>query len=141
MSLCKKFIALNVLIVVLTFFSCSTTSSEENHPIFSATAINVHQSVDSIIHFETINISGYRTDYGNKSQSEIFVKIVNGEGLPADENKRKTMSKTIAVTVKHALKNENQYDLYFIFFETKVVNDNATKRKVVGRETFRLDEL
>jgi uncharacterized alkaline shock family protein YloU len=90
------------------------------------------QELTSIVKAENIHFTGKEITKNNKVTSELEVSITNGQNIPANDDDRKALGKSIAKTIKSNLEDSNEFDIYKVLFVTKVESAGGTKRNWVG---------
>jgi len=121
------------LLVSLIFLlgSCTVTTTRTKDPVFND--INqVEQELRGLITAENINLNGKEITSNKKTTSELEVSITNGKNIPAGDDERKALGKSIATTIKNNLKDSREFDTYKVLFVTKTESGGLTKRNWVG---------
>jgi hypothetical protein len=107
--------------------------------MFATELSDVQREINKIVHCQTIDFSGYKITAEGKSQSELWVNVIDAIGVPPDESKMAAISESVATIVMEALKNQAQYDVFYILFTNKNAEPNKKNWIIGGR--FKLEEL
>lgn len=126
-------ILLFTFIATLVFVSCTITSTKEKKPILSETGDSIQESLAKIVKSENINIDGAEISTNGKVTSELEIDIINGMNIPINENEMNDLGRKIAVIIKDALKDKNEYDTYKVLFVTKKVNGSVEESTSQGK--------
>ena len=76
--------------------------------------------------FGNANINGVEITTNGKKSTELDIDILNGINIPKDGSQMKAFAKSIGLQVKRELKNQNDFDVYKILFETHKSNSAIT---------------
>lgn len=119
--------------------SCAMTTTKTKDPVFTDMG-RVQNELVSIVKAENINLTGKEITTNKKTTSELEIAITNGANIPIADGERKALGKSIATSIKHNLKDPNEFDKYTVLFVTKVESGSVTKRNWVGN-VFESTEL
>ena len=134
MTKTNLFVSAAILLV-----SCTVTTTKTKDPVFTDMS-NVQKELVTLVKAENINLSGEEITTNKKTTSELQVAITNGINIPAGDQDRKALGKSIATSIKRNLIDPNEFDKYTVLFVTKVENGGVTKRNWVG-DVFSSTEL
>ncbi|HET7117022.1 MAG TPA: hypothetical protein VFI29_11055 [Hanamia sp.] len=126
-------ILLFTFIATLVFISCTITSTKEKKPIFSKTDDSLQESLTKIVKSENINLDGAEISTNGKVTSELEIDIINGMNIPVNVNEMNDLGKKIAVIIKDALKDKNEYNTYKVLFVTKKINGSVEESTSEGK--------
>lgn len=131
-----------ILVLLITPFisGCNATTTRTKNPVFSTTTVSLQMNLNKLVSFESVNLDGKEITANGKANSELEIDITNGHNIPTDENKMTALAKEIAVTIKDALQDKNQYQSYKVLFIIKKENGGVTNRTWRGK-IFNLEEL
>ncbi len=119
--------------LVFVFVSCTITSTKERKPIFSETGDSLQESLAKIVKSENINLDGAEISTNGKVATELEIDIINGINIPINEKEMNDLGKKIAIIVKDALTDKNEYDTYKVLFVTKKVNGSVEESTSEGK--------
>ena len=134
MTKTNLFVSAAILLV-----SCTVTTTKTKDPVFTDMS-NVQKELVTLVKAENINLSGEEITTNKKTTSELQVAITNSINIPAGDQERKALGKSIATSIKRNLIDPNEFDKYTVLFVTKVENGGVTKRNWVG-DVFSSTEL
>lgn len=129
---------LSVCVAVL-LTSCTITTTKTKDPVFNDMD-RVQNELGNIVKAENINLNGKEITANKNTTTELEVAITNGTNIPTSDEGRKALGRSIATSIKHNLKDPNEYEKYTILFVTKVESGVTTKRNWVG-DVFSSAEL
>lgn len=116
---------------VILMVSCTITTTKTKDPVFTDMS-KVQNEMVTLVRAENIHISGKEITTKKKITSELEVVVTNGNSIPASDEERKALGKSIATSIKRNLKDPNEFEKYTVLFVTKVENGAVTKRSSVG---------
>ena len=135
----KKLKPLFLIYCAAFLASCTMTSTKTKDPVFND-MVKTQKELTKIVTAEDINLNGKETTTNKKVTSELEINITNGQNIPATEDERKALGKSIATLIKNNLKDKNEFDTFQVLFITKVESGGVTKRNWVGN-VFNSSEL
>jgi hypothetical protein len=119
--------------------SCSVRHTKKNDPIF-ADIEKTKSEIGNLIQAENINISGKEITTGKDSTSELEIVVTNGQNVPATENERIFLSKSLAKSIKNNLTHTDQFETYNVKFITRTKGESMTVDKYII-DTYKIKEL
>lgn len=128
------------LLMMLMIVGCTMTTTNTKNPIFSKSTDSLQSELNKIVSCEGINLDGKEITTNGKVSSEIEIDITNGQNVPTDENQMNELGKQIAVIVKDALQDKNEYNTYKVLFITKKEDAGVTQRNWKGK-IFKSEQL
>ena len=132
--------SIKILVILFLFVACTTRITKIKNPVFATPIDSLQTGLNALVVSEHINIDGKEITTNGKPSSELEIDIINGRNIPGDTTGRKALAHSLAVELKNALKDKNEYDNYTVLF-VKVVSSGAmTKRSWIGQE-FKSGEL
>ena len=138
MGTTKILIVISSLILLTT--SCTTTTTKTKNPSFSGTTDSLQVDLNKLVSCEHINLDGKEISSNGKTTSELEIDIINGQGIPSDENQMDDLGKQIVLVIKNALQDKNQYDTYTVLFVVRKESGGVTRRTWKGK-VFKSQEL
>lgn len=129
-----------VLLMPLIIASCTLTTTKTKDPLFSKSTDSLQVDLNKIVSCEAINLDGEEISTNGTASTELEIDITNGRNIPSGENQMKDLEKQIAVKVKQALRDRNEYNTYKVLFVTKKENAGITETTSDGR-IFKSEEL
>jgi hypothetical protein len=131
---------ISLIIFVIMFESCTVTTTRVKSPTFNKPTDSIQVELNRLVNCEGINLDGKEISVNKKINSELEIDITNGKNIPADENQMIDLGKQIAMVIKNALQDKNEYDTYKVLFVTKEESGGVTRRNWKGK-IFKLQEL
>jgi hypothetical protein len=128
------------LLLTLLFIGCTTTITKSKNPLFIPGTDSIQSQLARLVSCENINLDGKETTTNGKRNTELEVDILNGQHIPADDIQMKALGKSIAVVLKQALQDKNEYDTYKVLFVTREKSGGIIKRNWRG-DVFKSEEL
>jgi hypothetical protein len=138
----KRFAGLFILAFLL--WGCTFTTSKNKLPEFIIDNKTLGTKLDSLIICEHSSVQGLEKKTSGQVSTELIVRIVNCTNTPKSKETMNALGKEIAITIKHALKNQNDFDSYKILFITQVETQSAGGKLIKKSTTtliFKKDEL
>jgi hypothetical protein len=129
-----------VTLIIFSIVSCTMTSTKTKNPLFSKSTDSLQADLNKIVSCEGINLDGKEISNNGRLSSELEIDITNGQNTPTSESKMDELEKRIAVLVKEALKDKDEYNSYKVLFVTKKDDGGVTQRTWKGK-VFKSDEL
>jgi hypothetical protein len=134
------------IFLVLVTIMWSACTDHTFPPEFKVTKESIIADIQKIISAETIHIEGFKTPQNDTVSLWLSVGIINPRNLPKDHDLLMDMRKRIAVLVKDALKDPNQFKIYDIGITyQKVTSENFGMQTVEAEAMlggqFDVDEL
>ena len=126
----KIFLTIIILFIAILMDSgctITTTTTKEKSPEFEVGIAEIESSLKTLIDFQSTNIAGFEKRTNNVITTGIQIKIINGINLPTEENEIKNLAKKIAIQVKKAVKNQNEFMSYEVSFVERVGMMNSWK--------------
>jgi hypothetical protein len=120
--------------------ACTTTITRTKDPVFHSGMDSIQIDLAKMVTYENINLNGKEISTNGKVATELEVDILNGKGIPADDNEMKKLGKSIAAELKKALKDKNEYDTYKVLFVTRETSGGVIRRTWKG-SAFKSEEL
>ena len=133
-----KTFALALMAVTLAA-GCTITTTNKTTPVFDEGTDKLQASLNKLVTFEDVNIDGSEVTNG-KAGAELEIDVINGQNIPADKNKMNDMARQIAIVVKDALDDKDQFESYKVLFVTKKITKGLTEKTWRGK-VFKLGEL
>jgi hypothetical protein len=113
-------IILFVVILMLSSCKITTTTTKEKAPEFYVGLTAIESSLKTLINFQSANIVGFEKKTNDVITTGIQIKIINGVNLPTEENEIKNLAKKIAIQIKYAVKNQNEFKSYEVSFVKRI---------------------
>lgn len=129
-----------LLFSLLIIESCTLTTTKTKSAILNEPSDSLQTALKQIVSCENFNVDGKEITTDGKTNSVLEIDIVNGHGIPADENQMNALGKRVAVTVKDALQDKNEYNVFKVLFVTIEENGGVTKKTWTGK-IFKSGEL
>lgn len=129
-----------VFIATMLLASCTTTTTKTKNPTFNKSTDSLQMELNKLVSCQGIDLDGKEITTNGKVSSELEIDITNGQNIPSDENQMNNLGKQIAVVIKGALQDKNEYDTYKVLFITKKENGSVTQRTWEGK-IFKSQEL
>jgi len=138
----KKMIKTLSLYFIATILaaSCTFTTTKIKNPTFNRPIDSLQIDLNKIVTCENFNINGKEISTNGKVSSELEIDITNGQNIPDNGDEMDRLGKQVAVIIKAALQDKNQFDTYKVLFVTKKQNGNLTERTWKGK-VFKVGEL
>jgi hypothetical protein len=134
----KKLMA--ILITAAIIAGCTMTTTKTKAPVFSITTEQLQKDLNKLVSCENVNLDGKETNTNGQISSELEVDIINGKGIPADDDQMISLGRSIASDLKKSLKDPNQYSSYKVLFVKKQTDGSMTQRSWRGK-VFKSEEL
>ncbi|HWI91326.1 MAG TPA: hypothetical protein VNT20_08620 [Flavisolibacter sp.] len=125
--------------ITLLLLGCTITTTKTKDPVFTDID-RVQNELGNLVKAANINLNGKEITTNKKTRCELEVAITNGVNIPTGDDERRSLGKSIAVSIKHNLKDPNEFDDYKVLFVTKIESGAVTKRNWVG-DVFSSTEL
>jgi hypothetical protein len=125
--------------ITLLQLGCTITTTKTKNPVFTDIQ-RVQNELGSLVKAANINLNGKEITANNQTTTELEVAITNGANIPTGYDERRSLGKSIATSIKHNLKDPNEFDKYKVLFVTRVESGAVTKRNWVG-DVFSSTEL
>lgn len=125
--------------ITLLLLGCTITTTKTKNPVFTDIQ-RVQNELGSLVKAANINLNGKEITANNQTTTELEVAITNGANIPTGYDERRSLGKSIATSIKHNLKDPNEFDKYKVLFVTRVESGAVTKRNWVG-DVFSSTEL
>lgn len=129
-----------VTFIIFSIVSCSMTSTKTKNPVFSKSTDSLQADLNKIVSCEGINLDGKEISNNGRLSSELEIDITNRQNTPTSESQMNELERQIAVVVKQALKDKDEYNSYKVLFVTKKEDGGITQRTWEGK-VFKSDEL
>lgn len=129
-----------IILLILLITACTTTITKTKDPVFNSSTDSLGVSLAKLVVCEDINLDGKEITVNGKINSALEIDVINGRGIPKDEDQMMALGKKIATTIKDALKDKAEYQTYKVLFVTKTVSSGITQRTWTGKE-FKTEEL
>lgn len=128
-------------LLLLPVLSCTMTTTTRIDPDFRLSIDSLQTQLNGIVTCENINLVGTGISTNGKNPtSELEIAIKNGKNIPDDPDQNETLAKQIAIVVKSALNNQNQFDRYKVLFVVEKGEGSISKRTWKGK-VFTSNEL
>ena len=117
----KYFYTLTLALIICWLPSCTFNTKTINNPVLNkhGKKIIYYELKDLILPDEQLNFTGYSVTSGNKTTSELEIRITNAERLPQNKDELRSISIKISQAFKLALKDKKQYQTYKVKFVTR----------------------
>ena len=127
---------------VLMYLSCSCTftSTKSKTPNFKVESTKMLENLKTLVTCENVNVNGTEKKTNDQVSSELEIRIINGSNIPSDDNKLKSLGKSIDSLFKQELSNVNDFNTFKVFFVIKQSNGAVTSSSYKGF-TFKSEEL
>ncbi|MGN6600803.1 MAG: hypothetical protein ACTHK8_00040 [Ginsengibacter sp.] len=129
-----------LLFSLLVIESCTLTTTKQKMPVFSESGDSLRTELNQLVVCEDLNVDGKQVTTDGKTSSVLEIDVVNGRGIPANEDQMAALGKRIAVKIKEALQDKNEYNTYKVLFVAVRENGSVTQRKWRGK-IFQSDDL
>lgn len=129
-----------VVLIALFIVSCTTTTTKTKDPIFSKSTNDLEVELKKLVSSEGINLDGKEITTNGKTSSELQIDIKNGQNIPIDKNQMNELGRQIAIVVKNALQDKNEYNTYKVLFVT-IKEEGASTQKDWKGKIFESEEL
>lgn len=133
-------ISFKVLLLSLALAGCNFTTTKVKNPDFKIDMEEVETNLKKSVTCEHIIITGAEINTNGKNTSKLIVQVINYSNIPSDEIQIKELGKSIALQLKQELKNQNDFNVYEVFFVTKETNGALTKTNSKGT-SFKSEDL
>jgi len=128
------------LMLLFLLFACTTTVTRTKNPVFAAPVDSLQIRLNELVVCEHINLDGQEVVTNGKRSAQIEIDVLNGKDIPEDQDHIKILAHSVAVAVKEALKDKNEYDSYTVLFVKETPSSSVTTRTWKGK-TFKSQEL
>jgi len=125
--------------LITIHLSCTRTTREAHHPVFTNQA-QAESELVGLAEAENINLSGIQSTTNGQVSTELEVAVINGMDLPLNADQQNALQKSIASSIRRNLQDSNQFDIYKVLFVEKTESNGLTKSKSTGR-SFEVSEL
>jgi hypothetical protein len=129
-----------IVLIALLIVSCTTTTTKTKNPIFNRSTDSLQVDLNKLVSCEGINLDGKEITTNGKLSSELEIDITNGRNIPTNENQMNYLGKQIAILIKNALQDKNEYNTYKVLFIEKKENGGVARRTWKGK-IFNSQEL
>lgn len=136
----NRLLYLLLFILITWISSCTSTITSSKAPVFRLDDTTMQKDIAKLISCENINVYGTEINTNGKISSDLEISIVNGKSVPADQDQMIALAKTIAMYIKKALKDKNEYTEYKVLFVVQRDNNGVTTRNWTGK-VFKTEEL
>lgn len=114
--------------LILVFAACTTTITRTKNPEFLISMDSLGGQLSELVASQHVNLDGRQITTNGKDSSVLEVDVINGRGIPADDDHMKTLGRSIAADVHSALKDKNQFKAFLVLF-VKVDTSSAVTKK------------
>ncbi|MEO7047635.1 MAG: hypothetical protein ABI091_20215 [Ferruginibacter sp.] len=127
-------------LITFSMVSCTMTSTKTKNPVFSKSTDSLQADLNRIVSCERINLDGKEISNNGRLSSVLEIDITNGQNTPTSESQMEELEKQIALLVKQALKDKDEYNSYKVLFVTTKEDADLTQRTWKGK-VFKSEEL
>lgn len=120
--------------------ACTTTTRKMKSPVFTAPLDSVAQGVYRLVVSQHVNVDGWENATNGKVSDLLEIQIYNGQHMPADDPQLKALGDSIAVRMRHVLKDKGEYDTYRVVF-IKVDSGSVVTKKSWRAFIYKATEL
>jgi hypothetical protein len=122
-----------LLFSLLIFGSCTLTTTKQKDPLFSESPDSLRSELNQLVVCQNFNVDGKEIMTERKTSSVLEIDVVNGRGIPPNEDQMAALGKRIAAKIKEALQDKNEYNAYKVLFVAVRENGSVTQRKWRGK--------
>jgi hypothetical protein len=126
--------------LLFLLLACTTTITRTKNPVFAAPIDSLQARLNGLMIFKHINLDGKEVTTNGKRSTQLEIDVLGGKDVPEDNGRMKTLAHSLAVEVKEALKDKNEYDNYTVLFVKVDSSSSVTTRSWKG-DTFKSAEL
>ena len=122
-SAVKKSLALFLVFFAL-LVGCTTTIKKRKDPVFNVSTDSLNAGLVNLVTCEHITLDGEDINTNGKDSSELEIDLINARNIPKSDDSLRAFGRPIALLMKNALKDRNEYDrlsVYFVQTDTSAV--------------------
>ncbi len=134
-------IVIITLPVLLLFAACTTTVTYQKDPVFSEPKDSLRLHLWNLVGTDSINASGKEISINGFTTSQFELQVINSKKIPENDDEMKMLARSIAVEIRNALKDKNEYQKYAIIFaKVEYKSEHYISRTIRG-QSFTVKEL
>ncbi len=120
-----------VFLLMYLIFSCTFYSTKSKMPNFKVESSKMEENLKTLVTCENVDVRGVEIKVNEKVSTEFQVSIINGSNIPTDDNKLKSLGKSIDSLYRQELSNVNEFNTFKVFFVISkrdgIVTTSSTK--------------
>jgi len=125
---------------IFLFAACTTTVTRTKNPVFDIPMDSLARQIKTLITFQHVNLDGRSITTNGKDSSVLEVDIINGRDIPTGDAQKKDLGRSIAVGIRNALKDKNEYKALLVLF-VKVDSGSAVTKRTWSGFSYPVKEL
>jgi hypothetical protein len=125
---------LRYAVIGLVFLStaCTTTITKTKNPEFGIPIDSLAGQINGLVTSQHVNLDGKEITTNGMDSSVLEVDILNGKDIPQNDERLKTLGRSIAIDIHNALKDKNEYKAFMVLFVKVDSSAGLTKRSWKG---------
>ena len=114
------------VIMAVFVIGCKITTTKEKPPIFDRNTDSIKMALNRLVFCQGINVTGKEIDRARDTISVLEIEITNGKNIPSDKDQMVALARQIALVIKGALQDKNEYESYNVRFVIRTQDGDVT---------------
>ncbi len=114
-----------VLTGALLTTACTFTVTTPKPPVYNEPVDSLRAQLRAVVICERYEVDGKESSINGKPHAELDLGIINGQNIPQGDSLG-YLGRTLASTIKQALRDTGAYEKYKVSFTTEQVSGSST---------------